>query len=222
MKNEKLTVLPAPLDTKTFVPTSEKSNDPKPGFTILYIGSISPMRFPAPLIRQAVEKAQTAIKQPITIQVFAPKATHPYNEAWQNDVLRSFSGMPNNEVSIQQKDLSTQEKVALYQGASLVIIPFQGPVAIEPPLTLLEAMACEALVAVSEHANRSKLVSPTKTGFLFSSARDLADTIIRVAGKNGNFTEIKQEARKTVVEQYSFPTISKRILEIWSELETKN
>jgi glycosyltransferase involved in cell wall biosynthesis len=219
LPKEKLKVLPAPLDTSTYRPSLQVQSASLTLLSVLYIGSISPLRFPAELIQNAILQAQNEISQEIVLDVFAPRVTHPYNSTWQKSIIELFSREKELKFTIHQKDLSIEEKVCLYQNASIVLLPFQGPVAVEPPLTLIEAMSCGAIVAASAESNRSKIISDSKNGFLFSSADELADTIIEIAGQKESLLKIRQNARAVVDDKFGFDKISIQLRNIWRELE---
>jgi glycosyltransferase involved in cell wall biosynthesis len=102
------------------------------------------------------------------------------------------------------------------QAADLIILPFAAPEAVEPPLTLLEAMACEAAVLVSPAANLSGLVRNWETGFTFESADQFADYLVAVTGSPERAATLRTRARQCVEAEHSLEALGGAINQVWA------
>jgi glycosyltransferase involved in cell wall biosynthesis/thymidylate kinase len=180
----KLLVVPPPVDFEEFSQGDRAAARrdlgwPEDAFVVLYVGTLSPIRFPALDIFNGFRLAAPEIPS-LRLEVIAPVATHGYNVAWAEDVRshRSLAGIP---VGVHLRDLSIDEKRMLYRGADALLVPFAGPVAVEPPLTLLEGMACGAVPVVSPDANRSGIVIDRENGFTWQGAAALSRALVDVA-----------------------------------------
>jgi glycosyltransferase involved in cell wall biosynthesis len=223
VNREKLHVVPPPVDVQRFCRTDRASArralgwDPA-AFVVLYVGTVSPLRFPAGLVMKAVSLAVACIPHAV-VEIFAPVATHGYNVAWaEENVGQATQGAPC-PVHLHLQDLTDDHKAALYNAADVVLLPFSAPVAVEPPLTLLEAMACEASVALAPHANRSHIVEDGTTGTTFTSADELAASLTQLySWRPEGRAALGAAARSRVVRHYSFGAASRATEGLWTAI----
>ncbi len=216
----KLHVVPPPIDLQLFHDAGCSDARRRLGwdpaaFVVLYIGTVSPLRFPAPDVLKALHRAAPDIPG-LALKVWAPVATHDYNIAWADDNVRRAAQGATIPVSVTLEDLTEERKVLLYSAADVVLLPFTAPVAVEPPLTLLEAMACQAAVAVAPAANRSNIVSTDVNGMLYDSSLELATCLKRLfdMGPLGR-RALGRAARATIDHRYSFEATARAIEALW-------
>ena len=169
----KLRVAPPPIDVGRFhrmdrAAARRALGLPEDAFLVVYIGTVSPLRFPAEQVLRALNLAAEQIPN-LSLAVFAPVGTHPYNLTRAAGHVRRAVASSALPVAVEPRDLSEEQKIALYCAANVVLLPFSAPVAVEPPLTLLEAMACQATVAVAPAANRSQIVANRWNGIAYSA-----------------------------------------------------
>jgi glycosyltransferase involved in cell wall biosynthesis len=219
----KLRVVPPPIDVGRFhrmdrAAARRALGLPEDVFLVVYIGTVSPLRFPAHEVLRALSLAAEHIPN-LSLAVFAPVGTHPYNLTWAAGHVRRAVAGSALPVSVEPRDLSEEQKIALYCAADVVLLPFSAPVAVEPPLTLLEAMACQAIVAVAPAANRSQIVANRRNGIAYSSPEDLARRLTQLhALDNPVQRALGAAARASVVERYSFAAVAQVLARLWREL----
>ncbi len=222
----KLRSVPAPVDLQAFQRADRAAARaalglPAGDFVVAYMGTISPLRFPAHAVLRALCIAADDIPN-LRLAVCAPVSTHPYNVAWASGHLRqaiSASGLP---ASLELRDLTEEQKTALYSAADVVLLPFSAPVAVEPPLTLLEAMACQALVVAAPAANRSRIVVDGANGATFDSPEELAVRLKQLHTLLApQRAALGAAARATVVEQHSFTAVTRALAATWAALEAQ-
>lgn len=219
----KLRTIPPPLDVDLFQPQDRASARRQLGmdadaFTVVYVGTVSPLRFPAPDLMRGLSLAAANVPN-LRMEIFAPVATHAYNKQWAEENVGRAAGEVEVPVRIQLKDLTEQEKALVYSAADVVILPFTAPVAVEPPLTLLEAMACHAVVVVAPFANRSDIVHDGDNGMLYATPEAFAACLERAStlGPLGR-AALGERARQTVVEANSFEAIAHEIEQAWTTI----
>jgi glycosyltransferase involved in cell wall biosynthesis len=80
--------------------------------------------------------------------VYAPK--FQYNEIGKRNILTTakYLGVEKN-VNVFLENLEEDEKLAAYNLADLVVFPALQPTAVDPPITVLEAMSCGKSVLTS-------------------------------------------------------------------------
>ncbi|MEO7911917.1 MAG: glycosyltransferase family 4 protein [Roseiflexaceae bacterium] len=221
----KLKILPPPIDVGRFhrvdrVVARRALGLPEDAFQVIYIGTVSPLRFPADEVLRALSLAAEHIPN-LHLSIFAPVGTHPYNMTWAAGHVRRAIAGSTLPVSVEPRDLTEEQKIALYCAADLVLLPFSAPVAVEPPLTLLEAMACQATVAVASAANRSQLIANRWNGITYSTPEELARRLIQLHALGAPVQRaLGVAARASVVERYSFAAVAQTLAGLWRELAT--
>lgn len=219
---EKLHLVPPPTDTNLFkamdrVAARRKLGLPEDAFIVAYIGTISPLRFPAGEIVQALQKAAPQIPN-LRMEIFAPVATHAYNIEWAKEHVR-HAEETSIPLTTHLHDLSETEKVVVYNAADVVLLPFSAPVAVEPPLTLLEAMACQAIVAAAPFANRSAIVKNNINGTTYETPDQLAERLVSVAQlSRQERVRMAYQARQDMLQHYSFAAAAEATSQLWKAI----
>lgn len=220
LSERKLHVVPPPLSLDTFKPVDRAAARASLGiapdaFSVAYMGTVSPLRFPAEMIVRALEEAGPRTPG-LRLDVFAPVRTHEYNLEFAGGHLASAARGSAVPVHIHLQDLDDGGKTEVFSAADLVILPFAAAVAVEPPLTLLEAMACEAVVAVSPAANRSRIVRHEETGLTFEDAPSLA-ACIAAAAERGEAARrvLGAAARLDIAASHGMERVGRSLAEVW-------
>jgi glycosyltransferase involved in cell wall biosynthesis len=169
----RVVLVPPPTDTAHFASRGREAARAELGFdpdafTVVYVGTISPLRFPAPVVAAGLRDALPDGRR-LVLEAFAPVRTHEYNRAWADENVGAAMRDAGVTCRVTLEDLTDERKALVFSAADAVILPFSAPVAVEPPLTLLESMACEAVPVVAPAANRSRVVDPGENGFGFAS-----------------------------------------------------
>ncbi len=219
----KLHVVPPPVDTDLFAPGDRAEARRRLGwdeyaFIVAYVGTVSPLRFPAATVLSALSLAAPTIPG-ISLEVFAPLATHQYNVAWASGHLAAEASLSTVRVTTTVRDLSEDEKVLVYHAADALLLPFAAPVAVEPPLTLLEGMACGAIPFVAPYANRSSIVSHGVNGFEWDGAGSLAGSLVELRRRStAEVDAISRAARDVAVNGYGFAVAAAALSELWASI----
>jgi glycosyltransferase involved in cell wall biosynthesis len=219
-----LHVVPPPLDLDVFRPVPRAEARAALGmdqdaFSVVYVGTISPARFPAPAVGRALDRLAEG-GRPVSLDVFAPVRTHPYNARYAREHVHGALQRDGVTVRVRLQDLAQAEKPLAYSAADVVVVPFTAAVAIEPPLTLVEAMACGAAVAVAGPANRSRIVADGETGAAYGEPDELAGALTRLAelGAVGR-DALGRRARDQVVAQFGPAACLRSLESIWTSLD---
>ncbi len=218
----RLHVLAPPLDTAHFarrdrVSAREALGLPRDAFLVVYVGTVSPARFPAETIAAAVRGAAASIAD-LHLEAFAPVRTHGYNVEWAEDNVSRAADAAGISARVRLEDLDAERKALAYSAADVVLLPFTGPVAVEPPLTLQEAAACEASLLVSPHANRSRIVEPGVTGDVYDGSEDgLAGALVAIARRPAEErAAVGRAARDEVTRRYGAEASAQALEGLWS------
>ena len=223
----KVHVISPPIDVECFKPVPRREAramiglDPD-AFIVAYVGTISPRRFPAGDVIQALNMVAPGVPN-LLLEIFAPVATHKRNKRWAEENVRQQAAKADFTVNTHLQDLNESEKALIYSAVDVVLLPFTAAVAVEPPLTLLEAMACEASVLVAPYANRSDVVKDGINGVLFNSVEKLAERLkdLHTMSAEGR-ARLGREARATIARDYTFTSASESIGKLWESIGLYN
>lgn len=211
----KLSVLEPAIDTDRFFRHPAEAH-PHDTLRILYVGNIAPERFPAADVVRMLEEVAARSSLRLRLDVFAPVAFRPDNARWAARFPRSETV----GVSVHLEDLTEQRKVEVYSGADVALYPFTRPVAVEPPLTVLETMACETVPIVTAPANRSAIVEDGRTGLTCPDRETLGTALERFVGLSAAEREaMGRAARQAVVRRFGFGPIASNAELLWRGLD---
>jgi glycosyltransferase involved in cell wall biosynthesis len=109
--------------------------------------------------------------------------------------------------------------LAWLRAADAVLLPFVAPEAVEPPITLLEAMACGATIVASPAANRSGLIQSGVNGYVFHSPDEFARILSSAVSDIGSHLGMGEAARRTVLAHHSFEAVANASARLWQQVE---
>ena len=113
---------------------------------------------------------------------------------------------------------NTVEKI--YNMLDLVIVPLVGKTAVDPPLTLLEAMSCRKVVIASKIGDIPRIIKDGENGYLVSPGdiNELYEKIKFVVSHPETLDKVGNNARETILGKFSRKIIAKRYFELYSTL----
>jgi glycosyltransferase involved in cell wall biosynthesis len=229
----KIAVLPTAVDTIVYAPGERSEARATLGLqpsdrVVFYIGKLSAQRFPVPFVREALEVASARLGTPIRLFVFGAgaamdgsKYTDDYTVRTSNAVAQALQGMPFIEVAVTCANLTVEEKVRWFRAADAVLLPFAAAESVEPPLTLLEAMACGAIPLATPVANRSALVESGRNGFMCATPQELATGLESVLGNRDDSAvrAMQAAARATILQHHSMAAAAHAAIHLWDRLD---
>jgi glycosyltransferase involved in cell wall biosynthesis len=116
------------------------------------------------------------------------------------------------------KLVSVKNVRLFYSSVDLLVYPVKREGAVEPPLTLLEAMSCGCPVAAYKNVVTSKLILDGYNGFLFSSTEGLAKVIDNLMREELDMEVVAKNAQRTIVENYDASVLRKPYIEMYEKL----
>jgi glycosyltransferase involved in cell wall biosynthesis len=231
LKASKIFVVPPAIDIDVFQPGERGTARRSLGLDedeaiVVYLGRLSPHRFPAELIGHALADTAKRISRRVRMVGLSPGQTYDGSEN-TSEYLRACGGLAAAElakrtnilVDIRSGDLSDTQKVAWLQAADTVLLPFAVPEAVEPALTLLEALACGAVVVATRVANRSGIICDLKNGFIYDGPEQLADVLTTIFNGQGSPLSVAESARRTVEAQFSYAPVANSLERVWRQVE---
>lgn len=223
MGDDKLYVIPIPIDIHFFKPFKQKAKRQNAEINMLYMGSLCPRRFPLSVLQAVKILKNEGLHVKLTILARQDKE---YNQKWADTVSCAIANLKlSKNITVGKKVLSEQEKLKHLNGADIVIFPFDGYVgATDPPITMLEAMSCGKIVIGSKVGCIPELINrdSVKSGLLFNNleSAEIAGAI-RSAVHPGNNSSIPADARKIIESTYSLEVVGDRIINMFEDLLKK-
>ena len=196
-----------PINTDLFRPNDKVAARkyfglPEDKFILLYIGNLREVRFSPDFLKDTA-----FLKEPENLLLVFANYLDDY---WQNNnALRSSNIMLKKEI------LSEDQKAMLYNAVDAFILPFSRTLTsykhvfvIDPPITMLEAMACGTPVIVPEVFSIPNIIKDTYNGYItpLGDFKRVNDTLYHLSAKGGE--EVGMNARKTILNDFSCKTIA--------------
>jgi len=220
---ERVQYVPYPVDTDTFKPLKaredlrEKYGLPLDRPVLAYVGSLHSARGLSVLIRSfrnVLSRFPEALLYISHPHHKSEKAYKMHLELMQNPNLQKNVYIAGPSAHIEE----------IYNLADVIVLPFQRPYWVDPPLVLLEAMSCGVAVvttpvgAINEvirnHEN-AVLTGPTNPEFL-------AEAIIELIENPRTSIKIAKRARETIVKDYSYKVVGKKLTKIYDFVLDRN
>jgi len=211
--------LPPPIDTDFFKPINKKLafkmfrdlplNESE--ITFSYLGNLTPSRFP-PHVLIALRKLLVKHKIKFTLLLFAPK--FQINYRYYNKLTGLIERLNlTKHVFLSINNLNEKEKLAFYNISDVFLFPALTPQAIDPPLTVLEAMSCGRIVLATPVQSLPYEINHMVNGIL-ANPRSLSQyylILLRLCKDVESYKQIGMNARKSVLKTHSFSIVSQKI-----------
>lgn len=220
VNKKKIRVVYPPIDTELYKPRKKESAQSKLGLskeakTIVYIGGLKRTRFPEDMVLEVMKRIVKEIPD-VMLLVFTSRDNENVKRVAEIFRKTKSANMTQN-IKIYAKDLTDIEKTTVYSAADVFLFPcFVTKTAIEPPLTVLEAMASSAAVVVPKVSALSEIITDNRNGFLFVT-KDydaLADKLANVLVETKLRIKVSQNARQTIQEKASLLATGATMVEI--------
>jgi glycosyltransferase involved in cell wall biosynthesis len=219
------TIYPS-IDTEFYKPLSKSEARRRLGLRksaklLLYIGNLRKVRFPEDMILGVIKKLIT--RDPlIELLVFSPENQENVKRMKEILVKASPFNLRQN-IRINVRNLSEIEKRLVYSASDIFLfLPLKSGEAIEPPITVLEAMSCGLPVISSNVASISEIITDQVNGLIMPSIDEgksiLEEQISSILENNKVKTDISNNARRTVIEKMGPHNSCKKLIEIFTSL----
>jgi len=180
-------------------------------FVMVYLGHINPLRFPYEVLLRAARMLGSK-GVPWEFVVLTPSFRR--NALFAKEVLESAKNLRvSDRVHIAVVDLAEDAKAAAYNAGDLVLFPSHGPTAVDPPLTVLEAMACGRVVLASPVQSVPLVITQNENGLLadFRSPKETCELMYSLYRDEERRGRIGAKARSLMVDQYSMDKVKEKI-----------
>jgi glycosyltransferase involved in cell wall biosynthesis len=186
---------------------------------IVYIGSIHPSRFPYKTIMKTLSKYHDNVKLIVITRVLNEDL--PYLETLYSYMKKLKL---DNSVQIINKFIAEDEKVNLLGSADAFLSLFREPLnfpCVDPPISLLEAMSCEAIPIVTPFGSIPHLVKSHENGIIVRT-HDIENQLLEafdiILNDKDSLNKMRMNCRKTIEKQYSMDNVKKIMAQFYSQL----
>lgn len=211
---------PYPIKTNLFKPLNNKEELrkkyglPTERPIIVYVGSLDPARGIFNLLKAAPYIAEKFPNVLIYISYLPRRGEEAYEKYlyYLMHILKL-----ENSVTIRGPSAKIEE---VYNLADIVVLPFMRPYWVDPPLVLLEAMSSGAAV-ISASVGAIKEVIRDSENAILTKAQDpclIAESITNVLENPDASRKMGQKARDTILRNYSYETVGKRLLKTYNSV----
>jgi glycosyltransferase involved in cell wall biosynthesis len=192
--------------TRIWVNNIDKSN----AGLILYSGPLSADRFPYTYVLNAVKHAKCQI-------LIVGRFWQELNQemlSYVNDILNYATRIGiENKVSIISRTLDEEEKNTLINCADAIIQPFDSTlknIAVDPPVFLLESMACGKPVIASKFHSLTSVIRDGYNGYTVDWHDPVQfDEALSDCLNNNN--KIGNNARDTILHKFSIDAVTEKL-----------
>jgi len=218
IKSCKTALLYPPVDTNHYRPLNkmERKTDLGTEYTLLFMGALHPGRFPTKLILNAIRKVRTDHNIDVGLQVIVRR--WPHTESYIEEIHRYACKLGiKRAVKVEVKLLSENEKLFVYNESTALLQLLGGFYAADPPITMLEAMACGVPPITTYEQSITYIVDHQVNGVLVenSDPQTLSEAISVAISEN---RKLGLNARRTIEKKMSYEVIAPKLLGIYKEL----
>jgi len=213
--SQKVYLIPPIIDTTIYRPLEYDKKKYRKYKTFLYIGPLDWKRLPLSFLKELVEKILK--KYNIRIKfVIAPRFQDDNKRVRKlKNIL--MKGVAYHSFSVIYRKLSLEEKVKIYNEATLILFPLSKSCygIVDPPISLLEAMSCGSVVASTRVLSIPYLLISNYNGIIFRDVNDL-EHVLRYIDTQAE--RIGLNARKTIEYLFTPKVVIPKINLIYKKL----
>jgi glycosyltransferase involved in cell wall biosynthesis len=132
----------------------------------------------------------------------------------------------NGRVDVRLANLSDRQKSLIYSASDILLFPsVDSNTAIEPPLTVLEALACALPVLAHDVCSANEVVLDGVNGCIMPfgsiSADGIAEKAYEMLCDQKTIRRLSGNSRQIVVEKMSLAKSGERLARLYGDLATK-
>jgi len=208
---------PYPIDTDKFKPLRdihglrEKHRLPSDHPIVAYVGSLQPARGLSVLVK-AFQHVINRLPRALLLVSHPQRCEEVIYEKSLGELVRNLK--IGNNVIIRGASSNIEE---IYNLSDVLVLPLVRPYWVDPPLVLLEAMSSGSAVIATPVGAIGDVLSDQKNALLarFGDPLDLAEAIIQLLQNPRKSRKLGENARETVVQNYSYEVVGKNLSKIY-------
>jgi glycosyltransferase involved in cell wall biosynthesis len=187
---------------------------------MLYLGNLSRNRFPDRLLESFRQILQRDPE--VSLRIISP--LNPRSTERAGEIIKVCRSLGiQNRVDVMLRHLSNSERISEYSASRLLVFApmVESYESIEPPLTVLEALACGLPVLTTNAYSVGEAVTSGQNGYIVDMEdhpRLVERAIEMLEASPVRWKGWSAEARKIAAEKFSLNSASRRLAEIHSRI----
>jgi len=219
VSSKKMHYVPPPINTECFRPMSmnnlrSKYNIPAASKLLLYVGQIEDARGVFTLVKAFSQL--TRHMPDATLLICSPEV--PYEVSYRLQLIDQIKKLNLiNKVIMWGRSPAIEE---VYNLADVVVLPFTEPYSItDPPLVVLEAMACgKAVVTTPVGAINDVAINGTNAMLTETRDDEQLANVLHDTLKSNATKIIGEEARRTVEKRFSISAVGEKMVNVYNQV----
>lgn len=220
----RIEVLYPPIDTDLYRPRDKTQvrkarNYSKEAKILLYMGNLRKTRFSDTLVLDALKELKEHFPE-ILLMIYAPVTAE--NLVRKYEIIKMARSLDvQNNVVIHVANLAESEKSTIYASADAFLFPsLENTGAVEPPLTVLEAMASGLPVLATNTLSLGEIIRDHENGKLIhlEDQNELIDTLNYVLSNLQEAHKYSKNARQTIIDTTSFEVSGHKLHKLYLNL----
>jgi glycosyltransferase involved in cell wall biosynthesis len=230
VREDKLHLIYPPVDMDLFKPADKMKAKgalgvPQDEKIVLYLGGLKDPRFPVNIVLDIVK--EVAKENPKTrFLIYAPINHENMRRAIQISRAAQEKSVVRN-IAISVAELSDQQKSLIYNAADVFLFPsLGGGTAIEPPMTVLEAMSCGLPVFSNHVLSTDEVITDNFNGSLLDfdnlETRQIADRLSLLIHSKQMLEQMSRNSRQRIDEIASLRKTCNSLMSVYKSLDFRN
>jgi len=184
-----------------------------------YIGHLYEHRFPYRLVLKTTRKLISAGYKNLVLVIIAPRTR--YNVE-MSKLIRNYAhnlGLEKN-LLIMTKNINEYCKHRLLKYFKIFLfIPIKQPISMDPPISVIEAMASQALIVTTKYLSLEYFIKNGVNGIIIEALNidTLYEKIKNILDDNYLMEQITQNAREYILKRHHYKNVAKMLRAILEE-----
>jgi glycosyltransferase involved in cell wall biosynthesis len=217
---ERVHFVPCPIDTSVFRPISarkslrEKYGLPLDKPIVVYVGSLNSARG----IIELITSFKSVLSQIPEAMFYISYPQHKTEGTYEAEVLERIRSLKLQKNVIMSGPSQNVEEI--YNLADVMVLPFNRPYWIDPPLVVLEAMSCGVPIITTSVGAIGEVAKDNDNALIVDPGDidALSESIVGLINNKAEASKIGKNARETIIRNNSYEIVGERLLKIYSSL----
>ncbi len=210
---------PCPIDTDVIKPLDNKENLrekyglPKDCYVAAYVGSLNPVRGLGTLIK-SFDKILSKFPQLLLF------ISHPENESeeiYEAQLREQMKTTLQKNMLIVGPSAHVEE---IYNLADVIVLPFERPYWVDPPLVLLEAMSSGVPLVSTAVGAIGGIIKDHENAIVTEpqNPETIAKAVVELMENPNIALKLAKKARETIIQDYSYQSVGEKLRRIYSSV----
>jgi glycosyltransferase involved in cell wall biosynthesis len=212
--------VPCPVDVERFRPINDKSmlrkkyGLPQDRPIIVYVGSLNSARG----IIELIESFKSVLSKIPDALFYISYPQHQTELEYETEVFRKIRTLDLQKNIITAGPSPNIEEI--YNLADVMVLPFNRPYWVDPPLVVLEAMSCGAPMITNDVGAIGEIAKDNRNALIVNPGdiNSMSEAIADLVNDKTKAQRIGKNARETISQNNSYEIVGTNLLKIYRSL----